>query len=63
MRELAPSKGRLSCGPHVSVSSYTSNVKAVANMILANAPIAPGPLLLPLTILAPMRRPMAAPLA
>jgi hypothetical protein len=42
---------------------YTSNMKAVANMILANAPIAPGPRLLPLTMLAPIRRPMATPLA
>jgi hypothetical protein len=41
---------------------YTSNMKAVANMILANAPFAPGPRLLPLTMLAPVRRPMAAPI-
>ena len=37
-------------------------MKAVANMILANAPFAPGPRLLPLTMLAPVRRPMAAPI-
>ena len=42
---------------------YTSNMKAVANMLLANAPIAPGPRLLPLTMLAPVRRPLAAPSA
>jgi hypothetical protein len=41
---------------------YTSNMKAVANMLLANAPIAPGPRLLPLTMLAPVRRPLAAPI-
>ena len=39
---------------------YTSNMKAVANMILANAPFAPGPRLLPLTMLAPVHRPMAS---
>jgi hypothetical protein len=42
---------------------YTSNMKAVANMLLANAPFAPGPRLLPLAILAPMRHPLAAPIA
>jgi hypothetical protein len=42
---------------------YTSNMKAVANMILANAPFAPGPRLLPLTMLAPVRRPLASPIA
>ena len=42
---------------------YTSNMKAVANMLLANAPFAPGPRLLPLTMLAPVRRPLAAPIA
>ena len=42
---------------------YTSNMKAVANLILANAPFAPGPRLLPLTMLAPVRRPLAAPIA
>ena len=31
-------------------------------MLLANAPIAPGPRLLPLTMLAPVRRPLAAPI-
>ena len=38
-------------------------MKAVANLILANAPFAPGPRLLPLTMLAPVRRPLAAPIA
>ena len=38
-------------------------MKAVANMLLANAPFAPGPRLLPLTMLAPVRRPLAAPIA
>ena len=38
-------------------------MKAVANMLLVNAPIAPGPRLLPLTTLAPVRRPLAAPIA
>ena len=32
-------------------------------MLLANAPFAPGPRLLPLTMLAPVRRPLAAPIA
>jgi hypothetical protein len=41
---------------------YTSNMKSVANMILANAPFAPGPRLLPLTMLAPVRRPLAVPI-
>ena len=38
-------------------------MKAVANMLLANAPFAPGPRLLPLTMLAPVRRPLAVPIA
>jgi hypothetical protein len=41
---------------------YTSNMKSVANMMLANAPFAPGPRLLPLTMLAPVRRPLAVPI-
>jgi len=41
---------------------YTSNMKSVANMLLANAPFAPGPRLLPLTMLAPVRRPLATPI-
>ncbi len=40
-----------------------SFMKAVANMLLANAPFAPGQRLLPLTMLAPVRRPLAAPVA
>ena len=37
-------------------------MKSVANMLLANAPFAPGPRLLPLTMLAPVRRPLATPI-
>jgi hypothetical protein len=42
---------------------YTSNMNAVANMLLANAPFAPGPRLLPLTMPDPVCRPLAAPIA
>ena len=42
---------------------YTSNMKAVANLLLKNAPFSPGPCLLPLTmVVAPLRCPAAAPL-
>ena len=43
---------------------YTSNMKAVANLLLANAPFPPGPRLLPPMItVAQVRCPAAAPLA
>ena len=43
---------------------YTSNMKAVANLLLANAPFPPGPRFLPPMItVAPVRCPAAAPLA
>ena len=38
-------------------------MKAVANMLLANTPFAPGPRLLPLTMLSPVLRPLASPIA
>jgi len=42
---------------------YTSNMRAVANLLLKNAPFSPGHCLLPLTmVVAPLRRPAAAPL-
>ena len=43
---------------------YTSNMKAVANLLLANASFSPGPRMLPPMItVAPARCPIAAPLA